>query len=690
MTFDYFCPNYIIYIDFFRTFGTQKQKVNEMKRYLLSIFLASFTLWLMAVPALRIRRSVTLSDGRTVMVTAYGNEELDYLLTDEGEVVLEPESGVYQATGLSRDEYLATLPSPTSHSSRRKVGSVATALVKPYGTKKIPVILAAFNDKKFSVAKTNEKVRNFYDKFFNGVDIYGSTGNWGSVRQYFIDQSQGQFLPEFSIIGPVSLNNDYAYYGEQSGGTKDLHYGEFVSESFAKAVEWSQDSLAGDWTQFDNDNNGKADMCVIIFAGLGQNYTNSYGDKNTIWPQEVPASYTSSGITISGCSSSCEMRPTSASGGVITGWQADGIGVVVHEISHAIGLPDFYDYNNKAFGLDYWSIMDYGMYTRQSKVPVGFTAYEREFMGWQQTETLEGPRTLHISCFGNGGKGYKLVNDANPNEYYILDNRQAVDWDWGICSNRGHGMLVMHVDFNQAVWNNNRLNSNANHQYLTIIPANGTLIGSNNATSKEQWQTSLQGNPYPGITENHELTNDSYPASLVYLGTYMNKPLLDIQERADGIVTVKVMPLGTLEAPKNLSFQDSEPSSTTAIWEPVEGAELYNLRLWSEGEIVAQKDSISGTSFRITDLQPEIDYTYSVQAISDSYLNSEWTESGSYRDDPSAISEITLSAEPVRIYDMNGRFIAKCFADEVNRFTLGRGIYLVRRMDGRAKKVIMR
>ena len=641
----------------------------------------------MAVPALRVRRSVTLDDGRKVMVTAYGDEFFNYLRTDDGEVVIEQDS-VFHATGLTLEEYIETLPQKPL-SARRQVGSVETALLQPQGTKKIPVILTAFSDKAFAVARTDAKVRAFYDEFFNGTDIYGSTGNWGSVRQYFIDQSLGQFKPEFSIIGPLTLDNPYAYYGKQSGGTYDENYGKFIQESFIKALEWSKDSLEGDWAQFDNNADGKVDMCVIIFAGLGQNYTNSYGDKNTIWPKEMPATYTVDGITISGCSSSCEMRPTAASDGVITSWQPDGIGVVVHEISHAIGLPDLYDTNNKAFGLDYWSIMDYGMYTRNSKVPVGYTAYEREFMGWQQAETVDGPRTLHIAPFGQGGKGYKLLNDANSNEYYILDNRQAVDWDWGVCSNRGHGMLVMHVDYNRSAWTSNRVNTEINHQRMTIIPANGTLFGSNNTTDRNVWQTSLQGNPYPGITENHELTNDSYPASLVFTGGYMNKPLVDIEESEDGIITVKVMPLGTLEAPTGLTFEDVSPQKATAVWDEVEDAELYNLQLWSEGEKVFQKDSIAGNSFLLNNLKANVDYTYRVQAISDAYRNSEWTESGSFRDIVDVISEITTSTELVRIFDTNGRMIAECFADEMRRLPLERGIYIVRRMDGRTKKVLL-
>lgn len=653
-----------------------------MKRHILSFILASISIWTLAVPALRIRRSVTLNDGRTVMVTAYGDEKTDYLVTDEDEVVIERD-GLFLATGLSRKEFIASLP-PEHLSARKKVGSIETALIKPTGTKKIPVILASFKDKKFSVGVSDSRVQSFYNNFFNGTDIYTSTGNWGSVRQYFIDQSMEQFQPEFAIIGPVLLDSVYSYYGGDAGNAKDIRYSQFIKESFAKAQE-----IESNWNQFDNDGNGEVDMCVVIFAGLGQNYTNSYNDKNTIWPQERPSTYTVNGITLAGCSSSCELRPTAASGGYITDTQPDGVGVVIHEISHALGLPDLYDTRNKEFGLDYWSIMDYGMYTRSSKVPVSYTAYEREFMGWQQTETIKGPSTLRLKCFAQGGKGYKLVNDANPNEYYILDNRQAQGWDWGMCSNRGHGMLVMHIDYSASAWNSNTVNTNSAHQRLTIIPANGTLIGSNNATSKEAWQTSLQGNPYPGITGNSELTNDSYPASLVYTGNYMSKPLVDIEETPDGIVILKAMPLGTLEKPTGLSFEDTKPGSTTAIWEPVRNATLYNLQLWCEGELVLQKDSIANTSFRLNGLKADTDYTYSVQAINDQYRNSSWAESESFRPNPDAISDISKSIERIRVYDIKGRFVGECFADELHRFSLRHGIFVIRRSNGDVKKLLI-
>ena len=149
------------------------------------------------------------------------------------------------------------------------------------------------------------------------------------------------------------------------------------------------------------------------------------------------------------------------------------------------------------------------------------------------------------------------------------------------------------------------------------------------------------------------------------------------------------MPKGTLEAPDGLTFENNEPGSTTAIWDTVANAELYNFQLLCEGEMVLRQDSVAATSLALENLRTDVDYTYSVQAISDSYRNSPWTESVSFRAIPDAISEITASTQRIRIYDLNGRMISECFADELHRLALQHGIYVIRRMNGSTKKIMI-
>ena len=149
------------------------------------------------------------------------------------------------------------------------------------------------------------------------------------------------------------------------------------------------------------------------------------------------------------------------------------------------------------------------------------------------------------------------------------------------------------------------------------------------------------------------------------------------------------MPLGTLEAPTGLTLQDISFRRVTCVWDEVEEAERYNLRLYRDGELIFQQDSILGNSLVLDDMQGSSGYYYKVQAISDSYLNSEWSESGDMFDIANGISEMTTSRELVRIYDMNGRFVGECFADELYRFGFRHGLYIVRRANGKTKKLMI-
>ena len=651
------------------------------KTYLLTVLLLTMASSMMAVPVLRCRLTVTLDDGRRTTVITYGNEDFTYMLSLDGTVVT-ADQGIYHDTGLTLEAYKATLPG-LPQSLQQRASSTRLALISPSGKKEIPVILLAFPDCPFGVANTEKNINRFYDNFFNADIAAGTTENYGSVRQYFLDQSQEQFEPHFTIIGPVTADSSYTWYGKQTSAyTIDAHYDDMVRNAFAKAqTQWE------DWTIFDNDGNGSVDMCVILFAGMGQNYTTSLGISNTIWPKEIPSSYTVGGIRYDGCTSACEMRPTSSTPDY--GPQPDGPGVVVHELSHSLGLPDFYDTRNVAFGMDCWSVMDYGQYIHSGREPVGYTAYEREFMGWQSTTTITGPCTLHLKPFAQGGQGYKLVNDSNPDECYILDNRQPYGWDSYLCSTRGHGLLVMHVDYAANRWNANTVNTDAQHQRMTIIPANNTLLGSNTSgITTSVWRNSLLGNPYPGITENHSLTNQTTPASLVYTGSTMGKPIMDIEETTDGTITAKVMPLGTLEASARLTLEDIKADSAVATWSAVENAERYNLRLLSAGEVVAQHDSIAATSFLLDHLKSDVDYILQVQAISDSWRNGPWVESEPFRADPDRITDIGQSLQMVTLYDLKGRFLGRYQRSKIRLSHHRHGIYLMRYADGTTKKIL--
>ena len=229
--------------------------------------------------------------------------------------------------------------------------------------------------------------------------------------------------------------------------------------------------------------------------------------------------------------------------------------------------------------MDYWDVMDQGNYAAEGYVPVGYSAYQRDFCGWRDLVVLDKKGDYSMKPLTQGGTAYKVVNDANPNEYYILENRKQEVWDTYLFNS---GMLVIHVDYNKSAWNNNTINTTKNHPRYTLIPADGKL-DVYGEVSAQQFVASLKGDVWPGTSGNTELTNTSVPAAKVYTGGYMNKPIRGIKY-TDGIISFNFMG-GSFVAPVVSQATDVTETSFIANWEAVEGAEEYALELYKVSEV---------------------------------------------------------------------------------------------------------
>ena len=221
-------------------------------------FLLSAQLY--AVPALQKRITVRMSDGTWQTVRFCGDENRSFYLSEDGFVVEPDEAGqVFRKTDLKPDN----LPVLKPLTRATGIGDPDQAAMKAVGSPKVPVILVNFSDMKMSVADTDEKINTYYDLYCNGTrdgQLYKGAGSAGAVRDYFAQQSDSLFLPDFEVIGPVTLSKPMAYYGENSGSRKDIHFTEFCSEALQQAM-----SVAGDrWSDFDNDGNGTVDLALFM------------------------------------------------------------------------------------------------------------------------------------------------------------------------------------------------------------------------------------------------------------------------------------------------------------------------------------------------------------------------------------------------------------------------------------------
>lgn len=506
-----------------------------MKKFYVFSLLCCLSMALWAVPAKRVLHRLQMADGTTVRAMLYGDEHFSWYESTDGRVLTETEAGY-----VFSDEQPTEVRSKARAARRAnvlKIGSQAEAALPAQGSPRIPVILVSFSDSVFHVEPlTDAWLMAYYDLYCNGWrdgERYKDHGSYGAVRDYFVDQSRGVFTPEFEVVAHVKLDNPESTYGRNSSSRKgsDAGFSALCKDAVTKAMEQWQ----GDWMQFSNRGKQRVDMVLIIFAGCGEH---EGADASLMWPKWSSLNVKVNDVTFHSALCVSENMPILDDDDRVVDVEPEGIGVLCHELNHALGLPDFYDTNYKAFGMDIWSIMDYGQYADNGYTPVAMTAYEREFMGWEEIETLTSPGWYTLLPTSTTGKGYKIVNPENANEYYVLENRQRASWDKAV-GRIGHGLMVTHVDYNASRWGNNSVNTDANHQRMTIIAANNRYVGTcvPNVTGYELIET-WSGNLFP-YEENDSLTANSVPAATVFTSRgYMRQDLNAIMENEDEWKTV--------------------------------------------------------------------------------------------------------------------------------------------------------
>lgn len=141
------------------------------------------------------------------------------------------------------------------------------------------------------------------------------------------------------------------------------------------------------------------------------------------------------------------------------------IGIIAHELGHDLDLPDLYDVNpsnGETDGVGGFSVMGEGSWgflqvEELGETPVHFDAWSKVFLGFETP--LEIPydgtdsSTLNLNAIDSTNLGqyniYK-VHTQNPNEYFLLENRQQgvnSGFDQGLAAySSSSGIAIWHID----------------------------------------------------------------------------------------------------------------------------------------------------------------------------------------------------------------------------------------------------
>ena len=526
----------------------------NVKLLMLASLLGFVALSAQAVPAKKgVWRMVTLADGTQKRVELRGDEFCSYWVDAEGvSYNLDSESKRYvkvdanalqlrasQLRAKANQDRIERMAKARRMTAKKSLGQTNGSYT---GKKKGLIILVQYKDKKFKFGH-NQKM---YDRMANETGYNTSLGFVGSVKDYFLAQSNGQFELDFDVVGPYTLNHEYAYYGAPSGESHDVRPRDMVYDACRLA------DPDVNFADYDWDGDGYVEQVYVLFAGLGQA---AGGDENTIWPHESKLQYGNNGSYVSKDNNvavntyACGPELTLQYTPIAYRERVDGIGTLCHEFSHCLGYPDLYDTNYGGnFGMGSFDLMDAGSYNGESFCPPNYSAYEKWFAGWITPIVLDKPASVKGMQAQDVkyGQAFVVYNDNNKNEYYLIENRQQSVgiWDKQLPAS---GMMITHVDYDETIWEWNHVNTIVNysnqygndyayldndHQRLTIFHADNEEGAS---------ADSQAGDLYP-FNGNNSLTDTSSPAATIYQGgTTMGKPITYITQNEDGSIDFDFM-----------------------------------------------------------------------------------------------------------------------------------------------------
>lgn len=498
-----------------------------------------------AVPAYPSKVVVKTENGKDVAIYMQGDENRKYALTSDGFTLLSNEVGWWYAEENGKGEIIkssfmlmseedetadlkafkATCPKGlvpkniVSFSNRAPRDQKTQANTPIIGERRALVILMQFQDVPFK--KSNED----FHSLFNAINYHGDNVT-GSVRDYYRFASQGQLDYLSDIYGPYTANNTMSYYGRNaSTGGSDAHAVDLCIE----AMKHLPDTI--NFSHYDNDKDGLIDNVHIIYAGYGEE---AGGPSYAIWAHEYPHRInlqSAIGYSLAGYSCSPELRSNYGS-------EISHIGVVCHELGHALGAMDYYDTNygtgGEYDGTGKWDIMASGSWNDNGRTPPNFNPYVRStIFGWNKQEVLVPEKNYSMSQMkvenASQTKVYRLET-GSEGDYFLLENRQKRGFDAAL---PGEGLMIYHVHpFIDRYRATNTINA-SHPQAMYPVCAAGS-----NPTSKEYGNINSTDCPFPGSHNVSVFSPSTRPAALAWNGSSAKVSISSIaMQSTDGSVT---------------------------------------------------------------------------------------------------------------------------------------------------------
>lgn len=516
--------------------------------------------------------------GNIVKITMRGSEALKWAETEDGYTLLYDNSGnlVYAELDGAGDLVpskeiaanvdsrsgetsvkLKQLPKRLSFSKRQmemaeQIQAAKMAQMTQYrssgspviGEKKMLLVLVDFPDCEF------KKTKSDFESLMNQLN-YTDNGCYGSVRDFYLENSFGQLDLTTDVVGVYRLKNNRAYYGGNDGYSNDSNPRQMALEAVTMA------DADVDFTKYDNDNDGIVDGVHIIYAGPGEE---AGGGSDCIWAHSWTVSAKLDGMFTNRYSCSPEIR---GSGGD----NMTHIGVICHEIGHVFGTMDFYDTNYNTGGsypgTGKWDLMASGNWNGDGACPAHFNPYSKIYdFGW--AEPANGNTAGTFTLRAKSQKGFVRIDSKSDGEFFLVEYRVQTGFDKCVPY---HGMMIYRASEGLSRMSMNTLNAYHKQQFYPIV-ANATKdIPTSVASTYGNVNTSSA--PFPGTKGVTELTDYTIPSMKSWIGVNTEYPITSISENvSEETVTFDVA--GGLEGGAyGFRVSETDTQSITLEWQTV-------------------------------------------------------------------------------------------------------------------------
>jgi len=359
------------------------------------------------------------------------------------------------------------------------------------GTVNLPLLMVQYQ------GRTGVQVASAFDQA-----LFWPTAGSNSMRDYYSEVSNNAVNVGGASYGWFTVPRPESYYVNGGGGMLNSY------PCNSQGLVWDallQADPTVNFSQFDNDGDGKVDALIVVVCGYAAESYNPSLPQQRIWSHCYwlqggwgPGPFTTNdGVTVDLYTIQSELSGT-------TGTTLRDIGVFCHELGHCFGLPDLYstcpNFWLPAYGahngVGIYDVMGFGSWGAggtNPNQPFHMSAWSKAFLGWANLVYLNvdvlnlsipavetsGTVVTNFPLWASGGLDTNYYHPwfqwPGPMEAFLVENRQRIGFDAAL---PGSGLLIYHYDGREAVadydanglfnWHDNDVQWREVHPFLDL------------------------------------------------------------------------------------------------------------------------------------------------------------------------------------------------------------------------------